>query len=58
MSHQPTSGAERAGRDAMISAIGAIIVAVACIFLFAGLNQGHTNPDLAGNNPMTSSFSH
>ncbi len=43
-----SSGNERAGRDALISLVGVVVVSVLAIILFAGLNQGHTNPDLAG----------
>jgi hypothetical protein len=48
MSHQHSSGSERAAKDGLVSAVGAVIVAVVAILIFFGLNAGHTNPDLAG----------
>ncbi len=57
MSHQHSSGSERAAKDGLLSAIGAVVVAVVAIVIFWGLNSsGRTNPDLVGG-PATSSSS-
>jgi hypothetical protein len=56
MSHQHSSGNERAAKDGLMSAVGAVVVAVAAIVIFFGLNAtGHTNPDLVGGPAMSAS---
>ncbi len=56
MSHQHSSGSERAAKDGLMSAVGAVIVAIVAIVIFWALNNsGRTNPELVGGSAMTSS---